>query len=88
VAWLTQRVDKTTITKLMSVSWEAVAKIVVDMVAEAIDDTRLENLHRIGVDEVSYRKGHRFLTVVADHDREGAVAWVGEGRDHRVLEAF
>ncbi len=88
VAWLAQHVDKTTITKLLRVSWEAVAKIVIDVVAEAIDDTRLENLYRIGVDEVSYRKGHRFLTVVADHDREGAVVWAGEGKDHSVLEAF
>ena len=88
VAWLAQHVDKTTITKLLRVSWEAVAKIVIDVVTEAIDDTRLENLYRIGVDEVSYRKGHRFLTVVADHDREGAVVWAAEGRDHSVLEAF
>jgi transposase len=61
---------------------------VIDVVAEAIDDTRLEELYRIGVDEVSYRKGHRYLTVVADHDRDGAVVWVGEGKDHGVLEAF
>jgi transposase len=88
VAWLAQHVDKTTITKLLRVSWEAVAKIVIDVVADTIDDTRLEELYRIGVDEVSYRKGHRYLTVVADHDRDGAVVWVGEGRDHRVLEAF
>ena len=88
VAWLAQRVDKTTITKLLRVSWEAVAKIVIDVVAEAIDNTRLDELYRIGVDEVSYRKGHRYLTVVADHDREGAVVWVGEGKDHSVLEAF
>ena len=88
VAWLAQRTDKTTITKLLRISWEAVAKIVIDVVAEAINDTRLENLYRIGVDEVSYRKGHRYLTVVADHDREGAVVWVGEGKDHSVLEAF
>jgi transposase len=88
VAWLAQRVDKTTITKLLRVSWEAVAKIVIDVVAEAIDDARLNDLYRIGVDEVSYRKGHRYLTVVADHDRAGAVVWVGEGKDHRVLEAF
>ena len=43
------------------------AKIVVAVVAGSIDDTRLEHLYRIGVDEVSYRKGHRYLTVVADH---------------------
>ncbi len=88
MAWLAQHVEKTTITKLLRVSWEAVAKIVIDVVTKAIDDTRLENLYRIGVDEVSYRKGHRFLTVVADHDREGAVVWAAEGRDHSVLEAF
>ena len=88
VAWLAQHTDKTTITKLLRISWEAVAKIVIDVVAEAIDDARLEDLYRIGVDEVSYRKGHRFLTVVADHDRDGAVVWAAEGRDHSVLEAF
>lgn len=88
VAWLAQRVDKTTIATLMRVSWEAVAKIVTDVVAEALDDARLEGLVRIGVDEVSYRKGYRFLSVVADHDRGGAVVWVAEGRDQRVLEAF
>ena len=81
VAWLAQHVDKTTITKLLRVSWEAVAKIVIDVVTEAIDDTRLEDLYRIGVDEVSYRKGHRFLTVVADHDRQGGgrLGWRGQG---------
>lgn len=88
VCWLAQRTDKTTITKLLRVSWGAVAKIVVDVVADRIDGTRLDGLYRIGVDEVSYRKGHRYLTVVADHDREGAVVWVGEGKDHTVLEAF
>jgi transposase len=88
VAWLAQRTDKTTITKLLRVSWEAVAKIVIDVVAEGIDEGRLENLFRIGVDEIAYRGGHRFLTVVADHDRDGAVVWAAEGKDHKVLEAF
>ncbi len=88
VAWLAQRVDKTTITKLLRVSWEAVAKIVVDVVADVLEDTRLEGLRRIGVDEVSYRKGHRYLTVVADHDREGRVVWAKAGKDAATLGAF
>ena len=88
VAWLAQRVDKTTITKLLRVSWEAVAKIVVDVVAESIDEHRLDDVYRIGVDEISYRKGHRYLTIVADHDRDGAVIWAADGKDHSVLEAF
>ena len=88
ICWLAQRVDKTTITKLLRVSWEAVAKIVTDVVADTIDEARLEGLYRIGVDEVSYRKGHRYLTIVADHDRQGAVVWAGEGKDHTTLERF
>ena len=88
VAWLAQRVDKTTITKLLRVSWEAVAKIVVDVVADHIDQARLDGLYRIGVDEISYRKGHRFLTVVADHDQGGAVVWAKEGKDSATFQGF
>jgi transposase len=88
VAWLAQRTDKTTITKLLRVSWEAVAKIVVDVVAEQLDDTRLEGLVRIGVDELAYKPGLNFLTVVADHDRSGAVVWAAVGKKQGVLEAF
>jgi transposase len=88
VAWLAQRTDKTTITTLLRVSWEAVARIVTVVVADQIDATRLDELYRIGVDEVSYRRGHRYLTVVADHDRDGAVVWAGEGHNHTVLERF
>ncbi len=86
VAFLAQRVDKTTITRLLRCSWEAVARIVSRVVADHIDDSRLEGLYRIGVDEIFYRKPHRFLTVVADHDREGAVVWAAEGRS--ALGAF
>ncbi len=88
VAFMAQRMDKTTITRLLRVSWEAVAKIVIDVVAENLDVARLEGLYRIGVDEVSYRKGHRYLTVVANHDAGGAVVWAKEGKDAATLEAF
>jgi transposase len=88
VGWLAQRTDKTTITRLLRTSWETVARIVERVVADHLDAARLENLYRIGVDEVYYRRGHRFLTVVADHDRAGAVIWAKEGRDAATLEAF
>jgi transposase len=79
-AWLAQRMDKTAITRLLRCSWEAVANVVERVVADQLDHSRLEEVYRIGVDEVSYRKGHRYLTVVADHDRDGAVIWAGEGK--------
>lgn len=88
VAWLAQRVDKTTVARLLRVAWETVAAVVVRVVAEHLDPARLDHLFRIGVDEVSYRKGHRYLTVVADHDRAGAVVWAAEGKSAATLEAF
>jgi transposase len=88
VAFMAQRIDKTTVARLLRCSWEAVANIVMRVVADSIDDSRLDDLYRIGVDEVSYRKGHRYLTVVADHDRDGAVVWTREGRDADTLKGF
>lgn len=88
VAWLAQRTDKTTITRLLRTSWETVAGIVERVVAEQIDTRRLTGLLRLGVDEVSYRKGHRYLTVVADHDQAGRVVWAAEGKNAATLEAF
>lgn len=88
VAFLAQRVDKTTIARLLRVSWEAVASIVTRVVADQLDDARLDGLYRIGVDEVSYRRGQRYLTIVADHDRAGAVVWAADGHTAATLKAF
>lgn len=87
VAWLAQRTDKTTVARLVRISWEAVAGIVTRVVADSIDETRLKDLYRTGVDEVCFRR-QRYLTVVADHDRGGRVVWAKEGRDAATLEAF
>ncbi len=88
IAWLAQHTDKTTVSRLMRTSWETVAGIVIRVVDEAIDARRLTGLLRIGVDEVSYRKGHRYLTVVADHDEGGTVVWAAEGKNAATLEKF
>ena len=87
IAWLAQRTDKTSICQLLRVSWEAVDRIVKHVVAEYLDDARLDNLFNLGVDEISYKRGHQYLTVVANHDT-GRVVWVADGRDHAALQGF
>lgn len=87
IGWLAQRMDKTSVARLMRCSWEAVDHIVVRVVADHIDDRRLDGLYRIGVDEISYRRGHKYLTVVADHDT-GKVVWVGKDRTRQAFEDF
>jgi transposase len=39
------------------------------------------------VDEISHRKGQRYLTVVVDH-HTGRLVWAAPGRDRRSVEAF
>ena len=48
VAWLAQRMDKTAITRRLRCSWEAVAHIVKRVVADQLDDARLEDVYRRG----------------------------------------
>lgn len=87
VAWLAQRMDKTSLAELMRCSWMAVHRIVTGVVTEYLKVDRLGGLRRIGVDEISYRRGHQYLTVVADHDT-GRVVWVGVGRTAVTLGEF
>jgi len=47
----------------------------------------LEGLARIGIDEISYKKGHRYITIVVDHD-SGRLVWAAPGRDRRTLAKF
>src|SRR5438552_1235019 len=45
-------------------------------------------LRRIGIDEVSFRRGHRYLTLVVDHD-SGRIVWASEGaRAKQSLDGF
>lgn len=87
VAWLGQRMDLSSLARLMRCGWDAVHRIVGRVVAEHLTPTRFDGLRRIGVDEVSYKRGHKYLTVVVDHDRR-RVVWVGEGKSAATMGAF
>ncbi len=72
----------------MRIAWATVGRIVARVVAErgaAIDP--LANLRRIGIDEISYRKGQRYLIVVVDHV-SGRLVWAAPGRDKQTLRAL
>lgn len=48
---------------------------------------KIENLHHIGIDEVSYCKGHKYLTVVYDLERSHVV-WIGTGKARKTIDKF
>ncbi len=79
-AWLAVHVSKSAVVELFRVAWRTVGSILERVSAdiEARVD-RLEGLRRIGVDEVSYKRGHRYLTVVVDHDT-GRLVWAAPGK--------
>ena len=88
VAWLATKTSKTAVTELMRVAWRTVGSII----ARVWDDTeglfdRFADLTRIGIDEISYKKGHKYLTVVVDHG-SGRLVWAAPGRDTATLTAF
>ena len=87
-AWLAVRTSKSAVMELLRIAWRTVGSIVTRVNAD-IDATvdRLDGLRRIGIDEISYKRGHRYLIVVVDHDR-GHLVWAGPGRNDTALNVF
>jgi transposase len=48
---------------------------------------RIRELRLLGIDEVSYRKGHKYATLVYDLER-AVVLWVGQGKARESIDAF
>jgi transposase len=87
-AWLAVQVSKSAVVQLLRVAWRTVGAIVARVSAD-IDARvdRLAGLRRIGIDEISYKRGFRYLTVVVDHD-SGRLVWAAPGRDDTTVARF
>ena len=87
-AWLAAHTALSVLTVLLRIAWRTVAAVVARVVADGRDtNDLLAGLSRIGIDEIAYRKGHRYLTVVVDHTT-GRLVWAGEGRNQDTLGRF
>jgi transposase len=88
VAWLATHTSKSAVCELMRVAWRTVGAIVTRVVADgrAAHDP-FDGLCRIGIDEISYKRGHRYLMVVVDHD-SGRLVWAAPGHDKATLGRF
>ena len=86
-AYLAQQMAKRPTAGLLAIAWDTVGRIVERVVAERLDPRRLDGLVYLGVDEVSYRRRHRYLTVVVDHGA-GHIVWLKKGRNAQTLQAF
>lgn len=88
-AFLVRDAPKTVVARLMRIDWATVGRMIERVVDEALGDgaDALDGLRRIGVDEVAYRKGHRYLLCVVCHDT-GRIVWARPGRSKTTLASF
>ena len=86
--WLAVHTSKKAVSELMRVAWRTVGAIC-ERVAEEAEGRSdlLDGLSRIGIDEISHRRGQRYLTVVVDHDT-GRLVWAAAGRDRETVHRF
>jgi transposase len=87
-AWLAVQCSKRAVAELMRIAWRTVGSICERVAAEAsAHRDLLAGLRWIGIDEISHRKGQRYLTVVVDH-HSGRLVWACAGRDRTTVAAF
>jgi transposase len=87
VAWLATRTDTTAITRLVRIDWQTVGRIIARVGDELLDGGRLDDLFEVSIDEVAWRKGHRYLTLIGDHRRR-CVVWGTEGKGQAAADRF
>jgi transposase len=68
-------------------NWKSVAAIVKRAVRYGLKNLSRPPVHVIGIDEVSRRKGHVYLTVVYDLERR-VLLWVGDDRTEEAVRQF
>ncbi len=90
VAWMTLYCTISAVAKECRIEWHSVGGICLRVYKDlelSRKKGRFEGLRRIGIDETSYKKGHKYLTVVVDHDR-GCLIWAAKGYGIDVLNQF
>ena len=80
--------SKTAITVLMRIAWRTVGAIITRVWADTERQyDQFADLTRIGIDEASYKRGHKYLTCVVDHD-SGCLVRAAPGQDKAILATF
>ena len=86
VALLCQKMSLCDVAKITRINWKTAKRIDKEKLKELVIDLKTISPKRIGVDEIAYEKGHKYLTIVRDLDY--GVIWVGKDRRKETLEEF
>ena len=87
IVLLAQQMPFSVVAKMTGLSWYYVHAICSRYVDDAVDLTDLSELAAVAIDETSCRRGHEYVTIVADEEQR-RVVFVAEGRDATTVAAF
>jgi len=86
--WLSLHLSRKAIAEYLRISWDTVGPMITRVERElSANQNRFDNLVNIAIDETSYKKGHKYITLILNHDTN-AVVWAGKGYGKEVLESF
>lgn len=86
--WLSLHLSRKAIAEYLQISWDTVGPMITRVEQElSAGRSRFDGLVNIAIDETSYKKGHKYLTLILNHDTN-AVVWAGKGYGKAVLEQF
>jgi transposase len=72
---------------MMRIAWRTVGNIIERVVARIGPRDLLDDLTHIGIDELSYRRHHKYITIVTDHIA-GRIVWAAEGKNADTVREF
>jgi len=89
VTWLALHTTAQDVSEFFRIKWHTVGSIArrVQKSLEAAAPNRFDDLEAIGIDETSYKKGHKYMTVIVNH-KTGALIWAKKGHGKEVLTSF
>ena len=89
MTWLVAHTSRSVVSELMRIEWHTVGDVCTRVYKdlESGATSRFDGLVNIGIDETSYKKGHKYLTVVLNHDTN-SVVWCSAGFGKEVLSRF
>ena len=89
VTWLALHTTAQDVSEFFRIKWHTVGSIArrVQKSLEAAAPNRFDDLEAIGIDETSYKKGHKYMTVIVNH-KAGALIWAKKGHGKEVLTSF
>jgi transposase len=73
--------------KLLGISPSTLSDLLHRTITRIRKGHRIRGLKTVGVDEISYAKGHKYATLVYDLDRS-CVVWVGQGKGRETIDRF